>query len=126
MRNGILAGYSLDWPRLCHQVRFVFMDEVHTHKPRDLGSPYNFGCCKAVLRTCFEQLHLERVILQIAVNNKKSRQVAKRMGMRLEGSMEDKWKKLLRLEGMSGPYACALQFSISCSEWRSQMKTELD
>jgi RimJ/RimL family protein N-acetyltransferase len=77
------------------------------------------------MKTCFEQLHLERVILQIAVNNQKSRRVAKRMGMRLECSMEDKWKTLWGLEDFSETYACDLQFSISYSEWRAQM-TELD
>ena len=80
-------------------------------------------CCKELLRICFEHLKLNRVILQVAVHNVKSRAVASRMGMKLEGTLEDKWRTLWRAEGCVGPYACDVQYGLTQSEWRASMNS---
>jgi len=74
------------------------------------GNGYVTKSCIRLMEHCFDDLSLHRFVLEAAVNNIPSCEIAERIGMRLEGITKDK-------EWLYDHYVDAKLFAITKPEW---------
>ena len=74
------------------------------------GNGYVTKSCIRLMEHCFDDLSLHRFVLEAAVDNIPSCEIAERIGMRLEGITKDR-------EWLYGHYVDAKLFAITKPEW---------
>ena len=70
-------------------------------------------CCVRLMEHCFDDLGLHRFVLEAATENFRSRAIAERLGMRLEGITKDR-------EWLYDHYVDAALYAITAPEWRAR------
>ena len=68
-------------------------------------------CCACFMDHCFDDLGLHRLVLEAAAENFRSRAIAERMGMRLEGITKER-------EWLYDHFVDAALYAITAPEWR--------
>ena len=70
-------------------------------------------CCACFMDHCFDDLGLHRLVLEAAAENFRSRAIAERMGMRLEGITKER-------EWLYDHFVDAALYAITAPEWRGR------
>ena len=75
---GIISHLNLDWPNLWVALSY-WLDAAHQ------GQGIMTACCRAMLLHAFDAWKLNRVTIECATANTRSRAIAERLGFKLEG-----------------------------------------
>jgi ribosomal-protein-serine acetyltransferase len=73
--------------------------------------------CRVLVAHAFEELNLNRVEMQCAVENRRSRRIPERLGFRQEGT-------LLQAEWMHDHFNDLVVYALLASEWRAANATQ--
>ncbi len=103
---GMLNHQHLDWSNRWSALSF-WLDEAHQ------GRGIMTGCCRALITHAFDTLGLNRVAIECATENDRSRAIPERLGFRLEGIV----RGIEILHGHSIDHAL---YGILQSEWNER------
>lgn len=105
--QGQLAGciglHSLDWESSKASLGYWLAAQ---HQGKGIVGQ----CCKAVIGYGFTQLDLERIEIQCAADNSRSRAVAERLGFSHEGVLRNAWRR-------QGQFVDLVVYSVLQAEW---------
>jgi ribosomal-protein-serine acetyltransferase len=75
---GTISHLNVDWPNRWTALSY-WLDEAHQ------GKGIMTACCRAMIAHSFETWNLNRVTIECAVQNQRSRAIPERLGFKLEG-----------------------------------------
>jgi len=75
---GMINHLNVDWPNRCTALSY-WLDEAHQ------GRGIMTACCRAMITHSFDTWQLNRITIECATDNFRSRAVAERLGFKLEG-----------------------------------------
>lgn len=106
LEGRIIGTISLNWIDWGNKAAGVgyWLSKNHT------GNGYVTKSCIRLMEHCFDDLSLHRFVLEVAVDNIPSCEIAERIGMRLEGITKDR-------EWLYDHYVDAKLFAITKPEW---------
>ena len=79
---GVVGLHSIDWQNRSTSIGYWLGEEFQ-------GLGLMTMACQAVIRHCFQELELQRIEIQAAVENKKSQAVPERLGFQREGCLRN-------------------------------------
>ena len=107
---GMLNHQNLDWPNRWSALSF-WLDQAHQ------GRGIITRCCRALITQAFETLELNRITIECATQNDRSRAIPKRLGFHLEGVIRG-------VEMLHGRPIDHAMYGILRSEWNQQGSSE--
>lgn len=82
---GVIGHHGIDWANRSTSLGYWL---AGTHQGKGIMT----ACCSAVVAHAFAELHLHRVVIRCATENRRSRAIPERLGFKLEGiSREAEW-----------------------------------
>lgn len=77
---GVIGLHNIDWQNRSTSIGYWLGKTFE-------GKGIMIQSCQALIDHCFEELHLHRIEIQAAVDNKKSRAIPERLGFKEEGCL---------------------------------------
>ena len=75
---GIINHLNVDWPNRSTALAY-WLDAAHQ------GQGIMIACCRAMIAHCFDTWRLNRILIECAAENTRSRAIPERLGFKLEG-----------------------------------------